>query len=749
MRTSDARLAIPAALGWIAAAVLVGWPDAAVPALVVAWLAAGALVAFRPRIALAAAAVALCCTSVALQAPSRSPPAMSAALARTAEFVATTTETVIAGDGSFEVRLDRVAGTPIAAPALVFGSAPEERLAVGTVIRFSARAHETDSGDSRAFLVFPDDPPEVIASPGWMLAWADDWRSRFLTAASALPGDGGGLLAGLAIGDTSAVSPSLDDAMVASSLTHLTAVSGANCAIVIGLVILVGGALGLPRGLRVAGAMLALVGFVVLVTPEPSVLRAAVMAALVLLATQLGRPVRGLPVVALATLCLLVADPWMAREYGFALSVLATVGLVVLAGPLAGVLARWVPRWLALVIAVPFSAQLACQPVLTLLDASVPTYSVVANMLAAPAAPIATVVGLAACAIGAIIPSVGAVLTAIAWVPAAWIAAVARFFAGAPGARLPWPGGVPGVALVVAISALAVVAVVAPGRWRRRSALLMLAVVVVVGAALAGGRIAQQSGRPDWQYAACDVGQGDAVLVRSAGVTALIDTGPEPEPLGDCLSDLGIGRIDLLVLTHFDLDHVGGVSAVAGMVDHVLVGPTGSEQDDRVVADLTARGARVTAATRGLAGLTGDLRWRVLWPPADGAGIEPGNEASVAMRFDGVGACATGCVSSVFLGDLGEDAQSRMLRLGLEGADVVKVAHHGSSDQSATLYSRVHAVLGLVGVGADNGYGHPTRRVLDLLTTAGTSVARTDTDGMVLVGPGDKPGTVTVWTQRG
>jgi competence protein ComEC len=83
------------------------------------------------------------------------------------------------------------------------------------------------------------------------------------------------------------------------------------------------------------------------------------MAALVLLATQLGRPVRGLPVVALATLCLLVADPWMAREYGFALSVLATAGLVVLAGPLAGVLARWVPRWLALVIAVPFSAHAA------------------------------------------------------------------------------------------------------------------------------------------------------------------------------------------------------------------------------------------------------------------------------------------------------------------------------------------------------------------------------------------------------
>ena len=68
----------------------------------------------------------------------------------------------------------------------------------------------------------------------------------------------------------------------------------------------------------------------------------------------------------------------------------------------------------------------------------------------------------------------------------------------------------------------------------------------------------------EWTIAACDIGQGDAVLLRSGGAVALIDTGPDPGPLDACLARLGLAHIDLLVLTHFDLDHVGGVSGGRG-----------------------------------------------------------------------------------------------------------------------------------------------------------------------------------------
>jgi competence protein ComEC len=748
----DLRLAIPAATGWIAAGVVIGLPDAAVPALVVAWVAAGVLAVVRPRVALAAAAVALCCTSVALQAPSRSPGILVDAAAHHLRVVAvaTATQTILPGRGSFEARLTSVDGAPVSVPVLVFGEGPAHRLGIGTTIALEGTVVRAEPGDDRSFLFFPDDPPILIEAPPWYLDWANNLRSRFLEATRQLPGDGGDLLAGLAIGDTSAVSAELDSAMKSSSLSHLTAVSGANCAIVIGLVMLAGGALGLPRWLRIAASILMLLAFVVLVTPEPSVLRAAVMATLVLLALLGGRPARGLPILSLATISLLVIDPWLARNFGFVLSVLATAGLLLLAGPLAGVLERWLPRWLALVIAVPLAAQLACQPVIVLLNASLPAYGVVANILAAPAAPIATVVGLAAGVALVVIPPLGTLLCQLAWLPSAWIAAVATFFAGAPGAQLPWPEGAAGAALLVGFSACAVVASMGRGRWRRWSGAAIIVSIVVYLGVVAGLRVGAQWGRPaDWQIAGCDVGQGDAFIVRNDGAVALIDTGPDPALLAACLSDLGIDHIDLLVLTHYHLDHVGGVESVVGQVDQVIVGPTGQDADERVIADLRAGGAEVHQVSRGPSGMLGDLRWHVLWPSAQLAGIEIGNPSSVVVEFEPLGECRTGCLSSLFLGDVDQNVQQRILATNSMGqVDVVKVAHHGSADQEPRMYGRLHATLGLIGVGADNGYGHPSQSLLDTLDDSGTAPFRTDQHGLILLSPGDEPGTVAVWTER-
>ncbi|MBG6054451.1 competence protein ComEC [Salinibacterium sp. CAN_S4] len=748
----DLRLAIPAAAGWLAAGVIIGWPGAAVPALVVAWVAAGCLVLLRPQLALVCAAMALCCTSVALQAPARAPAVLvdAAAHHERIDAVATATQTVRPGRGSFEVQLEFADGVPVSVPVLVFGEGPANRLGIGTVIGVEGTVVRAEPGDDRAFLLFPDDAPVVIESPPWYLDWANGLRSGFLAATEQLPGNGGDLLPGLAIGDTSAVSTELDNSMRSSSLSHLTAVSGANCAIVIGLVMLAGGALGLPRWLRIGASMLMLLAFVVLVTPEPSVLRAALMATLVLLALLGGRPARGLPILSLATLALLVMDPWLARNFGFVLSVLATAGLLLLAGPLAGVLGRWLPRWLALIIAVPLAAQLACQPVIVLLNASLPTYGIVANILAAPAAPIATVVGLAACVALVILPPLGTILSQLAWVPSAWIAAVATFCAAAPGAQLPWPPGAAGLALLVCASACAVVAVLGRGRWRRWSKKAIVVATVLYLAAVTGLRIGEQWGRPDdWQMAGCDVGQGDAFVVRSAGAVALIDTGPDPAPLAACLKDLGIDRIDLLVLTHYDLDHIGGVDAVVGRVDVAMIGPIGEPDDDGIAAALRAGGAEVQQVSKGPSGLLGELRWHVLWPPARLSGIEPGNPASVTVEFDPVGECFPGCLSSMFLGDLGEEAQNRVLAANtVRPVDVVKVSHHGSADQSTRMYERLTALVGMIGVGADNGYGHPTEKMLDILESTGTAALRTDLHGLILLSPGSKPGSVAVWSER-
>jgi competence protein ComEC len=781
----DLRLAPTAVAAWLAAGVLVGAPASSAPVALTLWVLAATCLgvarwmrhmgrAVLTSAGLCLVAAALVATAVAVQAPGRSPPVLRAAAdeGRPVTLELTTTETLEEGHARdspagrpepFRATITGVvvpgasgddASVPVSVPVVVFGDPPPERTGIGAVLAVRATLEETTPGDDAAFLVFASTPARVVADPPASLEWANDLRSGFAAAATSLPGDGGDLLPGLAIGDTAAVGEQLDSAMKASSLSHLTAVSGANCAVVVGLIMLLGAWVGMGRGARILASIGVLVAFVVLVTPQASVVRAAVMAVIVLVAMLGGRPVRGMPVLSFAVIVVLASEPWLSRDYGFALSVLATGGLLVLAPPLALLLGRWLPRAVSIVVAVPVAAQLACQPLLILLQPTLPLYGVLANVLAEPAAPVATVVGLLACVVLPVAPPLGQLLAAVAWVPSAWIAAVASFCAALPGAAIPWPAGAIGGLLLAGITVLALVAVLGPGRLRARRWAAVLAVAVVVGlaGATAGERVTRQLALPpDWQVAACDIGQGDAVLLRSSGRTALVDTGPDAAALTTCLDELGIGRIDLLVLSHFDLDHVGGASAVVGRSDRVLAGPSSDAADDRLLAEFAAGGATVDRVARGASGLFGELRWRVLWPRAgprgDPVGVEPGNEASVTMAFEPVGRCAAGCLSTLLLGDLGERSQARVLAAGgMPRVDVVKVSHHGSADQSARLYEHAAATVGLISVGADNDYGHPTESLLDLLAAAGTTSYRTDRDGVVLVSPGAGTGEVRVWT---
>jgi len=127
--------------------------------------------------------------------------------------------------------------------------------------------------------------------------------------------------------------------------------------------------------------------------------------------------------------------------------------------------------------------------------------------------------------------------------------------------------------------------------------------------------------------------------------------------------------------------------------------------------------------------------------------VSPGNDASLVLDWRGGDGCS--CPSMLALGDLGRAAQESMrARTALAAVDVVKVSHHGSSDQDPQLYAEVAAPLGLIGVGADNGYGHPTAEALAIVDDAGGAVLRSDAHGLVLIAPADGGGW-RVWTERG
>lgn len=790
---TDARLALPVGIGWVVVMLLIGTPHP------VAWgmgVTGGALlvglvlwvVGRRDSLERAAAArratelalpsllvVAVLGTAVALAAGPREPPPVREALAsgERIEVVLSLEQTIGsssdggtagveatgAGDwrgASVNARLERIidrdgTGYAVTVPVRLLGVQPVGRWPLGTRLEGAVTLVAVDAGDDRVALArMRGELTPVGASPP-LLGAADDLRERFLELMEPFAGEGAALLPGLAIGDTSAVSDELDAAMKRSALSHLTAVSGANCAVVVGLIMGLGALLRWPRIVRISVALTALGGFVLLVTPEPSVIRAAIMAAVVLLALASGRPAQGLPVLALAVLGILVLDPWIARAYGFVLSVLATSALLVLAGPLAERLRTLLPAGLALWIAVPLAAQLVCQPVLILLAPEVPLTGVIANVLAAPAAPVATIIGMIACVLAPVAPPLATVAAAIAWLPSSWIAGIATVSSGLPGSVLPWPEGGLGAVLLGLLTVVALLAVGVPARLgsdrvRRRLTVVGVSMVVVIAGATAGAHALTLLQRPaDWRIAQCDVGQGDAVLVRDGGQTALIDTGRDAELLRRCLDTLGVQRLDLLVLTHFDDDHVGAVEVVEGRVDTVLVGPVGRPADEAVVAALSASGASVQTVSQGWEGALGGYRWRVLAPAAH-RGVVPGNDASLVTEWRGGSSCGR-CPSLLSLGDIGASGQ-RLLLDAVRPVDVIVVAHHGAGDQYAEFYARADPALALIGVGADNGYGHPTLEALEAASAAGAVVARSDAHGTVLVAPGEEAGWL-LWAQRG
>ncbi|WP_232663025.1 ComEC/Rec2 family competence protein [Pseudonocardia sp. TRM90224] len=580
-------------------------------------------------------------------------------------------------------------------------------------------------------------PPQHVLAPPWWQGVAATLRAGLReAAAAALTPSGAGLLPGLAVGDTSVLSAKVEADFRAAGLTHLLAVSGANLAIVsgavVGLLTLLGAG---PRFAAGVGAV-ALVGFVVLVRPSPSVLRAGVMAAIVLLALGAGRSRAAVPALAAAVLVLLVVDPSLAVDVGFALSVTATAALVLLAPGWARRLQqRGLARWPAEALAVSVAAFVVTAPIVAGLNGELNLVAVVANLLAAPAVAPATVLGVLA----ALVSPLGApVATAVAWTstPAVWwLVFVADQAAAVPGATLPWVEGVVGALLLVGV----LVVVVALARSRAVRA-LMIALAVGAALVLVPSRLRPPGWPPEaWSVVACDVGQGDAIVLATGvpGWAVLVDAGPEEGLVDACLRRLGVHHLAMVVLSHLHADHVGGIAgAVRGRgVGAIALGPVHEPRWALGVVRKAAADARapLVALAKGTR-----LRWPaltvdVIGPvhPAGEVDAEDGaavNDGSLVLRL------GTPAGTVLLTGDAEVAAQSDLLAAGAGlQADVLKLPHHGSRSTSSAFLRAVGARTVLVSVGAGNRYGHPNLRLLGELERAGARVRRTDLSGDLAV----------------
>ena len=800
------RLLVPAGIAWAVAAIAVGAPGSGAWLVAVGGAGASVLLVLAilqsraaPRPALPGAALALAALPVAvvlllgarilLAEQARASPVLerAAAAGRTLELVAeieafprriTAAAAAVGSQPQQRFWVRASGGAEIEGVPLVLwldGASVDARgWAPGTAVRIRAEPVSLEPGSWAAFglRVRAGPPMEEARAPG-ALAPVAELRRALVDASSRVPG--AALVPGLAVGDTSLVTPELADAMRESSLTHLVAVSGSNCALITGAVIAAAVRLGAGRRLRIVLGAGALAAFVLVVGPDASVQRAAIMAGVVLVSGFGGKRSHALPALAVAMLVMLLADPWQSREAGFGLSVAATAGILLLATPLQSALLRVLPlpRWLALSLAVAVSAQLACGPLLLLLEPGVPVVGVAANVIAAPAAPVGTALGLVALLLAPLgagaIAWLGELAVWLASLPARWIAATAAVCAGLPLGRAPWPGGWGGALLLALCEALFVAGwAVARGgaRWvpwggrvrlgARRGAAVAACIAAACGVA-AGPTIVAPAVRlgaapTDWRIVACDIGQGDALLLRgsstdgAAAPVMLVDTGEDEERLSACLSLFGVDRIAVLALSHDDRDHVGAVGAVAGMVDEALIAPSSADQGDSrpLLRRLDELGIPYRVGVAGLQDERGDLGWRVL-APRDGARPRDTNSASVMMLVD------AGGISALMLGDSGSE-QQRALRWRSSAApgsldvDVVKVAHHGSKDHDPELLQLAAAELGLISAGAGNSYGHPAPETLRSVAAAGTAALRTDLLGSIAIS--GAPGHLSVWAER-
>lgn len=677
--------------------------------------------------------------------------------------------------------------TAVSTPVLVRGDERWRRLQWREEVRFPARLRLAQPGSAERAVLVPLGPPEVAVRESTLLAASDRARDGLRVAVDGLPRDARALVPALVVGDTSLTPPDLTEAMRISGMTHLSAVSGSNLAILLTAVMAVVVYTPIRRRWRVLIGLLVIVVFIVVARPEPSVMRAAAMGAVGVIAFSRARAAAGLPALSATIVALLAFDPWLARSYGFALSTLATLGLILFARPWGRAFLRALPArarlppWVGDALAIPVAAHVMTAPVVVLLQGHVSLVAVVANLLAAPLVAPATLAGALTTLIAPFFPTVGAL---VAWlsVPPAWLTAqIGRIGATVPGAVIPWPEGPQGALLLAGLLVTAILT----GPWlawvvRRRplpAGALVLIVVVTIGPV---PRLTWPP--PDWRVVVCDVGQGDGVVLATGERSAVvIDVGPETGSVAHCLRRLRVESLDAVVLSHFDADHVGGLQPVLDgwPVRELFVSPVRKPESGAVWVEQQAAERNIPVHEV----WAGDrLAWDavsadVWWPARVLHGGSVSNNASVVLAvtigeppgmgeqdagpptsaphdatsgdaMNGVpppGAAATGepdhRIRALLLGDIESEAGRTLLTTlrrepgwqdFAHDIDLVKTPHHGSANLHAGLMEAVPAVIAVISVG-DNDFGHPTRSHLDLFGSLSSVLLRTDEHGDIAV----------------
>lgn len=565
----------------------------------------------------------------------------------------------------------------------------------------------------------------------------------------ALPEPESALARGILLGQRASIPADLTDDLNRAGISHLVAISGQNVAIVAAVLV---ASLAWLLGRRPAtlAAIVLVLLYAVFVGASPSVLRAAVMATVMLGATLAGRPGSALGAVTLAAAGLVVWRPLIVDDVAFQLSFAATLGIILASKRIQDLLQprlSWLPGWLSAFlaenVAITTAASIAVLPVIAASFGRLSLVSLPANLLAAPAFVLALGGSLLAAVAGFIDADLGLLAGELAYLPLTYLIRLGRFAADLPMASVEVRGfGLAESVVAYALLGLAwlylrdrpVPDVETPPRQPLRPALAASAALVLVATLVWYGAL--QAAPDRLRVRVLDVGQGDAILIETpAGQRILVDGGPSGARIAQALGralPASDRRIDVIVLTHAQDDHVSGLVEVVQRYDvgAALAGPLEGETAAYLAWRDELQRADVPLFTP-QAGQQIDIgdgaRIEVLWPQQDllSGTVDDFNNNSVVLRL------VYGEVSFLLTGDLAADGEAALL----DGpadlyATVLKVGHHGSDGSTTPAFlDAVNPALAVISVGAENTFGHPSPTTR--LRLVGVPLLRTDDNGDV------------------